>query len=223
MPSNTWIQPKEPIMTKILQINSSARRVQEDGQGSFSSRYASELVGALKGRDAGATVTVRDLGVNPHPALDEAALGALFTPADKRSPEQAAIVAANDALIAELLAHDVIVIGAPMINFGVPAQLKNWIDAVARAGTTFRYTANGPEGLVKGKKAYVVSARGGFHVGQPTDEGVTNYLRTFLGFLGIKDVEFIYLEGLGMGAEAVENAEVGARERIAELTGEVTL
>ncbi|XHS79963.1 FMN-dependent NADH-azoreductase [Burkholderiaceae bacterium UC74_6] len=209
-------------MTKILQINSSARRVQ-DGQGSFSTRFAAELVGALKGREAGATVTVRDLGANPHPALDETALGALFTPADQRSPEQAALVAANDALIAELQAHDVIVIGVPMINFGVPAQLKNWIDAVARAGTTFRYTATGPEGLVTGKKVYIVSARGGFHIGQPTDEGVTNYLRTFLGFLGMKDVNFVYLEGLGMGAEAVQNAEAAARERIAELTGEVTL
>jgi len=209
-------------MTKILQINSSARRVQ-DGQGSFSTRFANELVDALKGREAGATVTLRDLGANPHPALDEATLGALFTPADQRSPEQAAIVAANDALIAELQAHDVIVIGVPMINFGVPAQLKNWIDAVARAGVTFRYTATGPEGLVSGKKVYVVSARGGFHVGQPTDEGVTNYLRTFLGFLGMKDVDFVYLEGLNMGPEAVENAVNGARERIAELTGEVTL
>ena len=207
---------------KILQINSSARRVQ-DGQGSFSTRFASELVDALKGRDADATVTVRDLGLNPHPALDEAALGALFTPAEQRSEAQAAIVAANDALINELLSHDVIVIGAPMINFGVPAQLKNWIDAVARAGVTFRYTATGPEGLVKGKKAYIVSSRGGIHKGQPTDEGVTNYLRTFLGFLGIKDVEFVYLEGLNMGPEAVENAVAGARERIAELTGEVTL
>ena len=208
---------------KILQINSSARRVDENGQGSFSTRFATELVGAIKGREANATVTLRDLGLDPHPALDEAALGALFTPADQRNSEQAAIVAANDVLIAELMAHDVIVIGAPMINFGVPSLLKNWIDAVARAGTTFRYTATGPEGLVKGKKAYIVSSRGGFHIGQPTDEGVTNYLRTFLGFLGITDVEFVYLEGLGMGPEAVENAEAGARERIAELTGEVTL
>jgi FMN-dependent NADH-azoreductase len=209
-------------MTKILQINSSARRVQ-DGQGSFSTRFATELVDALKGREAAATVTVRDLGTNPHPTLDETTLGALFTPADQRSPEQAAIVAANDALIAELQAHDVIVIGVPMINFGVPAQLKNWIDAVARAGVTFRYTATGPEGLVTGKKVYVVSARGGFHVGQPTDEGVTNYLRNFLGFLGMKDVEFVYLEGLNMGPEAAEKAVSGARGRIAELTGEVTL
>lgn len=207
---------------KILQINSSARRVQ-DGQGSFSTRFATELVDALKARHADATLTVRDLGANPHPALDETALGALFTPADQRTPAQAALVAANDALINELLSHDVLVLGVPMINFGVPAQLKNWIDAVARAGVTFRYTATGPEGLVKGKKAYIVTARGGVHLGQPTDQGVTQYLRTFLGFLGITDVEFVYLEGLNMGPESVENAVAGARGRIAELAGEVTL
>ena len=210
------------MTTKILQINSSARRVQ-DGQGSFSTRFASELVGALQARHGGAELTVRDLAATPHPALDETTLGALFTPADKRSPEQAALVGANDALIHELMSHDVIVIGAPMINFGVSALLKNWIDAVARAGVTFRYTATGPEGLVTGKKVYIVSSRGGKHVGQPTDEGVTNYLRTFLGFLGMTDVEFVYLEGLAMGPDAEAAAMAGARERIAELTGEVTL
>ncbi|MBV8124268.1 MAG: NAD(P)H-dependent oxidoreductase [Pelomonas sp.] len=207
---------------KILQINSSARRA-HNGQGSFSTRFATELVDALKSRHAAAQLTVRDLTTAPHPALDEAALGALFTPADQRSAEQAAIVAKNDALIEELLAHDVIVVGAPMINFGVPAQLKNWIDAVARAGVTFRYTATGPEGLVQGKKVYVVSSRGGKHLGQPTDQGVTQYLRTVFGFLGMTDVEFVYLEGLSMGADAEAAAVSGARERIVELAGAVTL
>ena len=206
----------------ILQINSSARRVQ-DGQGSFSTRFATELVEALQAQSSGAHVTVRDLGLNPHPALDETALGALFTPADKRSPEQVALVATHDVLINELQAHDVIVLAVPMINFGVPTQLKAWIDSVARAGTTFRYTATGPEGLVKGKKVYVVSSRGGVHVGQASDEGVTNYLRTFLGFLGMTDVEFVYLEGLAMGPDAETAAVAGARARIAELTNEVTL
>ncbi|MBV8469059.1 MAG: NAD(P)H-dependent oxidoreductase [Burkholderiaceae bacterium] len=200
----------------ILQINSSARRVQ-DGQGSFSTRLATELSRAIAARTAGAAVTVRDLGQQPHPAMDETMLGALFTPADKRSAEQAALVAANDALINELQTHDVIVIGAPMINFGVPSQLKNWIDAVARAGTTFRYTATGPEGLVKGKKVFVVSARGGVHVGQPTDEGVTGYLRTVLGFLGMTDIQFVYAEGLNMGPDAEAAGVANARSRIAEL------
>lgn len=202
-------------MSKILQINSSARRVQ-DGQGSFSTRLATELVAALQEQYAGAALTVRDLGQNPHPAMDEAALGALFTPAEQRSAEQAARVAANDALIDELQAQDVIVIATPMINFGVPSQLKNWIDAVARAGATFRYTANGPEGLVKGKKVYVVVATGGKHVGQPTD-GITPYLRTVLGFLGMTDVQFVYAEGLGMGPDAEAAGVASARKQIAEL------
>ncbi|WP_349742448.1 FMN-dependent NADH-azoreductase [Roseateles cavernae] len=205
----------------VLQINSSARRVQ-DGQGSFSTRLASELVEALKAQHPGASVTVRDLGLNPTPVMDEAALGALFTPADARSAEQNARVAENDALINELQAQDVIVIGAPMINFGIPTQLKNWIDAVARAGTTFRYTANGPEGLVKGKKVYVVLARGGVYRDQPSDTMVP-YLKTVLGFLGMSDVSFIYAEGLAMGPDAEAAAVAGARAQIAELFSPATV
>ncbi|MDY0744084.1 NAD(P)H-dependent oxidoreductase [Paucibacter sp. R3-3] len=204
----------------ILQLNSSARRVQ-DGQGSYSSRLATELVeGLKKTADAKGALTVRDLGLDPHPAMDEAALGALFTPADKRSAEQAERVAANDALIAELFAHDAIVIATPMINFGVPTQLKNWIDAVARAGTTFSYGATGPVGLVTGKKVYVVVATGGVHRNQATD-GITPYLRTVLGFLGMTNIEFIYAEGLAMGPEAEAAGVAGARAQIAELIGAV--
>jgi len=199
----------------ILQINSSARRVQ-DGQGSFSTRLAAEVVEALKVSNAGATLTVRDLGLQPHPSMDEAALGALFTPADARSPEQNARVAENDALINELQAQDAVVIGAPMINFGIPTQLKNWIDAVARAGTTFRYTATGPEGLVKGKKVYVVLTRGGVYRDQPSDTMVP-YLKTVLGFLGMTDVSFIYAEGLAMGPDAEAAALASARAQIAAL------
>ena len=110
---------------------------------------------------------MRDLSRTPHPQLDEAALQALFTPADKRTPEQAARVALDDALIAEIQAADVVVLGVPMYNFGVPAQLKNWIDAISRAQVTFRYTANGPEGLLKGKKVYVALTRGGLYRNTP--------------------------------------------------------
>ena len=203
----------------ILQLNSSARRVQ-DGQGSYSTRLATELVEGLKAGNAGAKLVVRDLGLNPHPAMDEAALGALFTPADKRSAEQAERVGVNDALIAELFAADTIVIGTPMINFGVPTQLKNWIDAVARAGTTFAYTATGPVGQVTGKKVYVVVAAGGVHRNQVTD-GITSYLRTVLGFLGMTDIEFIYAEGLAMGPDAEAAGVAGARAQIAGLLGAV--
>ena len=115
---------------------------------------------------------MRDLSDVPHPVLDEAALGALFTPAEQRTPEQAARVALDDALIAEIQAADVVVLGVPMYNFGVPAQLKNWIDAISRAGVTFRYTENGPEGLLKGKKVYVALARGGKYRNTPADTQV---------------------------------------------------
>ena len=200
----------------ILQINSSARRVQADGQGSFSTRLAAELVAALKQQAPTAAVTVRDLGLNPHPAMDEAALGALFTSAEARSAEQNARVAENDVLINELQAQDVVVIGVPMINFGIPTQLKHWIDAIARAGTTFRYTAQGPEGLVKGKKVYLVLTRGGVYRDQPSDTMVP-YLKTVLGFLGMTDLSLVYAEGLAMGPDAEAQALAGARAQIAAL------
>ena len=180
----------------ILQINASARR-----DGANSTRLANQVTARLQAANPGATLTLRDLAVTPHPLLDEAALGALFTPADARSPEQAARVALDDALIAEIQAHDTLVLGVPMYNFGVPVQLKSWIDAIARAGVTFRYTANGPEGLLTGKTVYVALARGGLYRDTPNDSQVP-YLKSVLGFLGLTDVRFIYAEGLAMGPEA---------------------
>lgn len=182
----------------ILQINTSARR--EEGQ---STRIANRIVARLQAAHPDARLTVRDLALTPHPVLDEAALGALFTPADQRTPEQAARVALDDALIAEVQAHDTLVLGVPMYNFGNPVQLKTWIDAIARAGVTFRYTAAGPEGLLKGKKVYIALARGGIYRDTPNDSQ-TPYLRNVLGFLGMTDVSFIYAEGLAMGPEAAE-------------------
>jgi len=199
----------------ILQINSSARAF-ANGQGSQSTRLANELVETLRAGDADATVTLRDLGANPHPALDEATLGALFTPADARTPGQHARVALDQALIDEVNAADIIVIGVPMINFGISSQLKNWIDAIAKAGVTFKYTATGPVGLIEGKKVYAVLTRGGVYRDQPHDTQVP-YLRQTLGFLGIRDIEFIYAEGLNMGPEAADKGIASAREHIARI------
>lgn len=184
----------------ILQINASARV-----EGAQSTRLANLIVTQLRERNSAATLHVRDLAVQPHPALDEAALGALFTEAGQRTPEQAARVALDDALIAEVQAADVLVLGVPMYNFGVSAQFKNWIDAIARAKVTFRYTENGPEGLLKGKTVYVALARGGVYRDTPADSQVP-YLRTILGFLGMTDVRFIYAEGLAMGPDAATQA-----------------
>lgn len=195
---------------RILQINSSARR-----EASHSTRLADRLVARLRAADLGATLVVRDLDATPHPVLDEAALGALFTPAAQRTAEQHARVALDDVLIAEMQAADVVVLGVPMYNFGVPAQLKNWIDAISRAGVTFRYTAKGPEGLLGGKKVYVALARGGRYRDTPADTQVP-YLSTVLGFLGMTDVRFVYAEGLALGQEAERAALEAAYDDIDE-------
>ena len=198
---------------KILQINSSARV-----EGANSTRLANTVTARLQAKHPGATVTVRDLAVTPHPVLDAAALGALFTPADQRTPEQAARVALDDALIAEVQAHDAIVLGVPMYNFGVPVQLKTWLDAIARAGVTFRYTANGPEGLIQGKKVYVAFARVGIDRDTPADSQ-TPYIQTILGFLGMTDVKYIHAEGRAMGPEAVDKAFTQAEDDLLAAIG----
>ncbi|MDB5755386.1 MAG: FMN-dependent NADH-azoreductase, partial [Massilia sp.] len=192
------------LYLNILQINSSARST-----GSESTRMNDKIVAGLVADNPGATVIRRDLASDPHPAIDEAALGALFTPADQRTAEQTARVALDDALIAQAQAADVLVIGAPMYNFGITTQLKSWFDAIARAGVTFRYTATGPEGLLTNKKVFVTLSRGGIHRNGASDSQVP-HLKTFLGFLGLSDVTFVYSEGHGMGPEAVAKAKAEA-------------
>lgn len=194
----------------ILQINSSAR-----GRDSHSTRLANRIVEALRAGEPAASLTIRDLGQFPHLALDEAAVGALFTPAEQRSPEQAARIAQDDLLIAELQAADILVLGVPMYNFGIPVQLKNWIDAIARRGVTFRYTDHGPEGLLTGRKVYVALARGGRYRDTPADSQVP-YLKMVLGFLGLTDLEFVYAEGLSMGPDAERQAYADAMAQIRE-------
>ena len=196
---------------KIVQINASARSADAN-----STKLANAITARLTARNPGAVVELRDLAKTPHPVLDEPALGALFTPADQRSAEQSARVSLDDALIAQVQSADVIVLGVPMYNFGIPVQLKTWLDAIARVGVTFRYTATDPEGLVKGKKVYVALARGGLYRDTPADSQVP-YLKTILGFLGMTDVEFIYAEGLAMGADSVTEAFAQADAQMKEL------
>jgi len=195
---------------KVLQINSSARR-----NASHSTRLADRIVQRLRDADPDAALTVRDLGLTPHPVLDEATLAAFFTPVSQRTVEQATRVALDDALIAEIQGADVVVLGVPMYNFGVPASLKNWIDAIARAGVTFRYTEKGPEGLLKGKKVYVALTRGGKYRNTPADTQVP-YLKTVFSFLGLTDLVFVYAEGLNLGTDAEQMAINSAYQQIDE-------
>lgn len=198
---------------KILQINSSARST-----GSRSTQLAGNIVDKLLAAQPQTELRVRDLSREPVPALDEQVLQALFTAPALRTPDGSAKVALYDMLIAEIQAADVIVLGVPMYNFGVPAALKNWIDAIARAQVTFRYTEQGPQGLLTGKTVYVALARGGIHAGTPTDTQVP-YLKSVFAFLGMTDVRFIYAEGLDLGTEsedaALRSAQIQINEAIA--------
>ncbi|CAN7433689.1 FMN-dependent NADH-azoreductase [Massilia sp. LjRoot122] len=191
----------------ILHITSSVR-----GNDSESTRVTNLIVNKLVSANPDAKLVRRDFGAEPHPLLDGAAVGALFTPAEQRSNEQAARVALDDALIAEAQAADVIVIGAPMYNFGMPAQLKNWFDAIARSGVTFRYTETGPEGLLKNKKVYVATARGGVYPVEADPQ--VPHIRMLLNFLGMTDHTFIYSSGLNMGPDAAAKGQQAANEAV---------
>lgn len=157
-------------------------------------------------------ITVRDTAANPIPVLDGELVGALRPSDAPLTPRQQEALALSDELIAELKAHDVIVIAAPMYNFNISTQLKNYFDTVARAGVTFRYTENGPEGLVTGKKPSLLPAAAGSQ--RWTNGLVTPYLSTFLGFIGITDVKFVFAEGIAYGPEMAAKAQSDAKAAI---------
>lgn len=200
-------------MKTLLQIQASMF-----SSGGQSSRLAGQFVEEFRHAHPDARVIERDIGRDPVPHLTAERFQSLLAEPAKRTPEQHAVAGFSDALIEELKAADVIVLGLPMYNFGVPSTLKAYFDHVARAGVTFKYTDKGPQGLLAGKKAYVFAARGGLYQGTPLDTQ-TGYVRNFLRFLGIEDVEFIYAEGLAMGdaAKAESIAKAGdAIEAIAK-------
>jgi FMN-dependent NADH-azoreductase len=174
----------------LVQINSSL--FSEQGQ---SSVLADQFVAKWQAAHANGHVIRHDLVNEEVPHLDGSRFLAFLAKPEERTQEQAAVIAYSDRLINELRAADTVVLGLPLYNFGVPSQLKAYFDHVARAGETFAYTANGPEGLLKGKKAYVFAARGGQYAGTPLDTQ-TSYVRDFLAFIGITDVTFVYAEGL---------------------------
>ncbi len=197
-------------MTTLLQINTSL--YSENGQ---SSKLTGEFVAAWQARHPEGRVVRRDLAADPLPHLTAERFLAFRTPANERTPEQQAAVADSDALIAELKSADVVVLGLPMYNFGIPSTLKSYIDHIGRAGVTFRYTEKGPEGLIGDRKVYVLVARDGRYLNNGTDPA-SEYLRTFFGFIGIRDLEFIYAEGLAYGEDARRDALAGAHRQIAE-------
>ena len=163
---------------------------------------------------AGKNVVIRDLAANPLPHFDATAATALR--GQPTSAEENTLLALSDELVAEIKNADTLIINAPMYNFHIPTQLKSYFDFIARPRVTFQYSEKGPEGLLKGKKAVVLAAFGGFHQNQPTDL-VTSYMKAILGFVGITDVQFVYMEGIGFGPEAVEKAQAQAKAEIDKL------
>ena len=160
---------------------------------------------------AGKNVVIRDLAANPLPHFDATAATALR--GQPTSAEENALLALSDELVAEIKNADTLIINAPMYNFHIPTQLKSYFDFIARPRVTFQYSEKGPEGLLKGKKAVVLVAFGGFHQNQPTDL-VTSYMKAILGFVGITNVQFVYAEGVGFGPEAAEKAQAQAKAEI---------
>ena len=184
------------------------------GDNSVSRKISAAIVARLTSADPGLKVTYRDLAAEPLPHLTGAHLAAIMG-APPASPEHEAHLGVAQAALAEFLAADVVVIGAPMYNFTLPTQLKAWIDRILIAGKTFRYTATGPEGLAGGKRVIVAISRGGFYGPQSpfaAYEHVESYLRTVFGFIGVTDLEFVAAEGIQIGPEQRETSLKGALE-----------
>lgn len=194
----------------ILHITSSAR-----GSASYSNRVAAAVLDELSRRNPGATVTVRDLAADPLPHIDDDFAVATKSPAGPQTERQRALLARSDALVDELFAADLIVIAAPMINFTIPTTLKAWIDHVARAGRTFAYSEAGPRGLVTGKQAILVAARGGVYADKGTAlDFQLPYLKAVLAFIGITDVSVLEVEGTAYGPDAAEKAVAAASAKL---------
>ena len=198
-------------MKTLLQLNASL--FSANGQ---STRLSNEFVAKWRDANPDGKVVTRDLAENPVPHLDGQRFGAFLAKPEERTAQQQAVVDFSDALIEELRNADVIALGLPMYNFGIPSTLKAYFDHIARAGVTFQYTANGPVGLLTGKKVYVFAARGGIYEGTPMDTQ-TGYVRDFLRFIGLSDVEFVYAEGLAMGEESKQAGLAKAENVIRQL------
>jgi FMN-dependent NADH-azoreductase len=185
--------------------------------GGQSSQLAERFIAAWRASNPGGEVVVRDLAKDPVPHLDAARFAAFLAKPEERTPEQQAIVRYSDALIDELKRADVVVLGLPMYNFGLPSTLKAYFDHIGRAGVTFRYTEKGPVGLLTGKKVVVFATRGGLYAGTPNDSE-TPYIRAFLSFIGMGDIEFVYAEGLAISETNKQESIARARGQIDRMT-----
>ena len=182
-------------MSRVLIIESSARL-----QDSVSRQLTRDFISQWQAAKPADQISVRDLALNPVPHLDSHLLGGWMKPEAQRSAEEVQALARSNELTDEVLAADVLVLAAPMYNFTIPSTLKAWLDHVLRAGITFKYTPTGPQGLLTGKRAYVLTARGGIHAGAGSDHQEP-YLRQVMAFIGIHEVTFIHAEGLNMGGD----------------------
>ena len=196
-------------MSRVLIIESSARQ-----QDSISRQLTRDFVAQWQAANPADSVTLRDLAQNPVPHLDANLLGGWMKPEEQRSAEELQALVRSNELTDEVLAADVLVLAAPMYNFTIPSTLKAWLDHVLRAGVTFKYTDTGPQGLLTGKRAYVLTARGGIHAGAASDHQEP-YLRQVLAFIGIHDVTFIHAEGLNMGGDFHEKGLNQAKAKLA--------
>lgn len=196
-------------MSRVLIIESSARQ-----QDSVSRQLTGDFIEQWQAAHPADSISVRDLAVNPVPHLDANLLGGWMKPQEQRSSDELQALARSNELTDEVLAADVLVLAAPMYNFAIPSTLKAWLDHVLRAGITFKYTPTGPQGLLTGKRAFVLTARGGIHAGAVTDHQEP-YLRQVLGFIGIHDVTFIHAEGLNLSGDFHEKGLNQAKAQLA--------
>ena len=198
-------------MSRVLIIESSARQ-----QDSVSRQLTQTFIKQWQAAHPSDEITLRDLASQPVPHLDADLLGGWMKPVEQRNAREQASLQRSNELTDELLAADVLVLAAPMYNFAIPSTLKAWLDHVLRAGVTFKYTATGPQGLLTGKRAYVLTARGGIYAGSSTDHQEP-YLRQVMGFIGIHDVEFIHAEGMNLGGDFQEKGLNQANAKLAQV------
>ncbi len=190
------------------------------GDHSVTRALGKKLIQTLQQKYSDAKITERDLALQLIPHLDLATLGAFQTPEDQLTPELSALLKNSNEIISEVMVANILLIEAPMYNFGIPSALKAWVDHLVRAGKTFKYSENGPVGLVPGgKKVYIVSARGGIYSQGPAQsmDHQESYLRAVLGFLGISDVDVIRAEGVNMGPDHSQKAKDEAMKKISDL------